>query len=124
MANVLNDSPSVSPKTVQPLELRHPRTGDSVIVPVGFSLPVALLGPIPLLMRRSWRLAALTTVVSVALPVAGQIFMATRINRMLVKNLLARGYRAVGTTPGMVSAAEWVLGFQLPRYAGRSTTAE
>lgn len=50
--------------------------------------------------------------------------MATRINRMQLKNLLARGYRVVSHTPGMISAAEWVLGLQLPRYAGRSTSAE
>ncbi|PXW94928.1 hypothetical protein C7444_11110 [Sphaerotilus hippei] len=118
MLNVLNDSSSLSPRTAPPLELRHPRTGGSVTVPLGFSLPVAVLGPIPLLMHKRWRLAALTTVVSVLLPVAGQILMATRIHRLLIKDLLARGYRAVGTTPGTVSAAEWTLGMSLPRYRG------
>lgn len=105
-------------RKLPPLMMRHPRTDHCTEVPLGYSLPVALFGPLPLMLRRDWPLAGLTLVVSVLLPVLGQITMGRYTNRMHIRNLLRRGYRAAGRAPGEVSAAEWALGMSLPRYRG------
>lgn len=97
--------------------LRHPSTGESVQVPLGYSVPVLLLGPFVLFRRGDWRSA----VVSLLLPIVGQIMLAPTANRSHLKLLLRRGFRAVSTEPGHVSRLEWELGMQLPRYTGRST---
>ena len=102
------------------LQMRHPATGQRQDVPIGFSLPVALLGPIELARRRDWTSLA----ISVALPVLGQLLLAPSANRTYLKLLLQRGFRAVSTTPGHVSRIEWQLGMQLPRYSGRSSKSE
>lgn len=99
------------------LLLRHPSTGESVQVPLGYSVPVLLLGPFVLFRRGDWRSA----VVSLLLPIVGQIMLAPTANRSHLKLLLRRGFRAVSTEPGHVSRLEWELGMQLPRYTGRST---
>lgn len=99
------------------LEMRHAESGDSRQIPMGYSLRVALLGPIELIRRGDWRSAA----VSVLLPVVGQLLLAPTANRAYVKLLVRRGYRAVSREPGQISRIEWMLGLQLPRYAGRSS---
>lgn len=100
------------------LKLVHPSTEHVMPITLGFDLPVALLGPLPLMWRGQWPLAGLTLVATVCLPVLGQVLMATRTDRMQVRRALARGYRAVGEQPGDVSAAEWALGMSLPRLRG------
>lgn len=105
------------PASGLPLEMRHPTRGDSRYVEPGYSVRVLLLGPIELIRRRDWTLAA----VSVLLPIAGQIFLAPTANRSYLKLLVRRGYRAVSREPGQVSRVEWQLGMQLPRYTGRSS---
>ncbi|MEY4906691.1 MAG: hypothetical protein RL260_409 [Pseudomonadota bacterium] len=97
--------------------MRHPATDDRVEVSLGYSLRVLLLGPIELVRRGDWRLAA----VSLLLPIAGQIFLAPTAYRSYLKLLVRRGYRAVSTAPGQISRIEWQLGMLLPRYTGRST---
>lgn len=99
------------------LEMRHPTRGDSRQVAPGYSVRVLLLGPIELIRRGDWTLAA----VSVLLPIVGQIFLAPTANRSYLKLLVRRGYRAVSREPGQVSRVEWELGMQLPRYTGRSS---
>lgn len=99
------------------LQMRHPTTGQRQDVSVGFSLPVALLGPIELARRRDWPSLA----ISLVLPVLGQLLLASSANRTYLKLLLQRGFRAVSTTPGHVSRIEWQLGMQLPRYSPRSS---
>jgi len=99
------------------LEMRHPAHGDSCQVSLGYSVRVLLLGPIELIRRGDWRLVA----VSVLLPIAGQIFLASTANRAYLKLLVRRGYRAVSREPGQISRVEWALGIQLPRYVGRSS---
>lgn len=99
------------------LELRHAESGDSRQIAIGYSLRVALLGPIELIRRGDWR----STAVSLLLPVVGQLLLAPTANRTYVKLLVRRGYRAVSREPGQVSRIEWMLGLQLPRYAGRSS---
>ena len=111
---VLSSSASDTPLVLQ---MRHPVTGQRQDVPIGFSLPVALLGPIELARRRDWTSLA----ISVALPLLGQWLLAPSANRTYLKLLLRRGFRAVSTTPGHVSRIEWQLGMQLPRYSGRSS---
>lgn len=119
----LSDDLVVRPaRTVQPnaglmLLLRHPSTGESMQVPLGYSVPVLLLGPFVLFRRGDWRSA----VVSLLLPIVGQVMLAPTANRSHLKLLLRRGFRAVSTEPGHVSRIEWELGMQLPRYTGRST---
>jgi hypothetical protein len=100
------------------LRLKHPHTGRNAQAPLGYSIPVALLGPLPLLWRRSWPLALCTLLVSVALPVVGQLYMASLVNRLHLQRLLRRGYRAQGRFPGEVSTVEWNLGIKIPRYRG------
>jgi hypothetical protein len=99
------------------LQMRHPATGESVHVQLGYSLPVLLLGPIELARRRDWPLVA----VSVLLPIVGQIFLAPTAYRSYLKLLVRRGYRAVSTEPGQISRIEWQISMLLPRYTGRST---
>jgi hypothetical protein len=111
-------STAVSPERLR-LLMKHPQTGDQQVVPIGYSVPVLLAGPIPLLRRRNWGLAA----VCVLLPIVGQILLAPQANKLHIRHLLRRGYRAVSTEPGRVSHIEWLLGMQLPRYAGRKTAA-
>lgn len=101
------------------LLMKHPKTGDQQIIPIGYSVPVLLAGPVPLLLRRNWGLAALCIV----LPILGQILLAPHANRLHIRHLLKRGYRAVSTEPGRVSHIEWLLGMQLPRYGGRRSSA-
>lgn len=101
------------------LLMKHPETGAQQVVPIGYSVPVLLAGPVPLLLWRNWRLAALCVV----LPILGQILLAPHANRLHIRHLLKRGYRAVSTEPGRVSHIEWVLGMQLPRYGGRRSSA-
>ena len=95
----------------------HPATGQRVRLPLGYSVPVLLLGPIELLRRRDWTRVA----ISVLLPIAGQILLAPTANRAYLKLLLRQGFRAVSTEPGHVSRIEWRLGLQLPRYTGRKS---
>ncbi|WP_293999083.1 hypothetical protein [Sphaerotilus sp.] len=113
-------SPAPSPGSPQAvsrtLQMRHPATGESVQVPLGYSLPVLLLGPIELARRRDWPLVA----VSVLLPIVGQIFLAPIANRSYLKRLLRQGFRAVSPSPGYIGRIEWQLGMLLPRYTGRS----
>ncbi|WP_310462697.1 hypothetical protein [Sphaerotilus sp.] len=99
------------------LQMRHPVTGENLLVSMGYAWSVLLLGPIELVRRRDWPLAA----VSVLLPILGQILLAPWANRAYLKRLLRRGFRAVSTEPGHVSRIEWQLGMQLPRYTGRSS---
>lgn len=101
------------------LLMKHPQTGDQQIIPIGYSLPVLLAGPVPLLLRRNWELAVLCVV----LPILGQILLAPHANKLHIRHLLKRGYRAVSTEPGRVSHIEWLLGMQLPRYGGRRSSA-
>lgn len=97
--------------------MRHPVTGARAQVPLGYSLPVLLLGPIELVRRRDWPLAA----VSVLLPIVGQICLAPFANRIYLKRLVGQGFRVLGGEPGQTSRIEWQLGMQLPRYTGRSS---
>lgn len=99
--------------------MKHPRTGSTAVAPIGFSVPVLFFGPVPILMRGNMRLALITTLAWVGLPVAGAIFMAYHANRMHLKDLLRWGFCAVSNEPGMISRIEWMLGLQLPRYRGR-----
>jgi hypothetical protein len=96
--------------------MRHPLTGDRAGVSLGYSLPVLLLGPIELIRRRDWP----RVVVSLLLPIVGQICLAPFANRAYLKRLVRQGFRAVSSEPGQISRIEWQLGMQLPRYAGRS----
>lgn len=114
---VPSPSPVVPPKTGLTLQMRHPSTGESVQVPVGYSVPVLLLGPIVLLQRRDWRSAA----VSLLVPILGQILLAPTANRSYLKLLVRRGFRAISVEPGYVSRVEWELGMQIPRYTARSS---
>jgi len=107
----------VQPNAGVTLLMRHPSTGESVQVPLGYSVPVLLLGPLVLFRRGDWRLA----VVSLLLPIVGQILLAPTANRSYLKLLVRRGFRAVSTEPGHVSRAEWTLGMQIPRYTARSS---
>lgn len=100
------------------LRLKHPYTGRHAQAPLGYSVPVALLGPLPLLWRRNWPLALCTLLVSVALPLAGQLYTASLANRLHLQRLLRQGYRAQGRFPGEVSTVEWNLGIKIPRYRG------
>ena len=109
--------PGAAAETRSMLELRHAVTGDSRHIAMGYSLRVALLGPIELIRRGDWR----GTAVSMLLPIAGQLLLAPTANRSYVKLLVRRGYRAVSREPGQISRIEWMLGLQLPRYAGRSS---
>ncbi len=111
----VSDAPAVQPNTT--LQMRHPVTGENLLVSMGYAWSVLLLGPIELVRRRDWPLAA----VSVLLPILGQILLAPWANRAYLKRLLRRGFRAVSTEPGHVSRIEWQLGMQLPRYTGRSS---
>lgn len=119
VANPLEAQPATGSKAdARPvLELRHAESGDSRQIDIGYSLRVALLGPIELIRRGDWRNAA----VSVLLPVVGQLLLAPTANRAYVKLLVRRGYRAVSREPGQVSRIEWMLGLQLPRYTGRNS---
>lgn len=102
------------------LEMRHPASGDSRRFRAGYSREVALLGPIELIRRGDWR----GVVVSVALPIVGQLLLAPTANRSYAKLLVRRGYRAVSREPGQVSRVEWMFGLQLPRYAGRNAKSD
>jgi hypothetical protein len=115
-------TPAASPvaEVLVALEMRHPATGDSRLVRVGYSWRVALLGPIELVRRGDWPGVA----VSVLLPVGGQLFLAPTANRTYLKLLVRRGYRAVSREPGQIGRVEWALGMLLPRYAGRSVKSK
>ena len=110
-------APTSPPAAGMTLQMRHPSTGDRVEASLGYSLPVLLLGPIELIRRRDWPLAA----VSVLLPIVGQICLAPIANRAYLKRLVRQGFRAVSGEPGQISRIEWQLGMQLPRYTGRSS---
>ncbi len=117
-----NSGTPTQPGTRAPhqLELIHPKTGHVVKIPLGYHWPVALLGPVPLAMQRNWKLAALTTIATVCLPVVGQLVMAKFASRLHAKHLLQKGYRGRGQQPGDVSAAEWALGITIPRLRSQS----
>lgn len=110
--------PTAARPRARSLRMKHPVSGASTIAPLGYSLPVALLGPLPLLWRRSWGLAALILIATVLLPLIGQVLLASRVNKLHIQHLLRRGYRAMGRFPGEVSAIEWNLQITLPRYRG------
>jgi hypothetical protein len=114
---VRGTNPPLKSETSLTLHMRHPATGESREVSLGYCVPVLLLGPLVLLRRGDWRLAA----VSLLLPIIGQICLAPTANRSYLKLLIRRGFRAVSAEPGQVSRIEWQLGMQLPRYTGRSS---
>ncbi|WP_338416211.1 hypothetical protein [uncultured Sphaerotilus sp.] len=122
-ASTFGDQPSTFSDPSRPtigapiLLMRHPQTGETVEVPIGYSWPVLLFGPVVLARRRDWRLA----LVCLLLPLVGQVFLARTANRAYLNQLLRRGFRAVSTERGRVSQIEWQLGMQLPRYTGRSS---
>ena len=117
MASPIGD-PTNQPTLAAPILLmRHPATGESVQVPIGYSWQVLLFGPVALALRREWRLA----LVCLLLPLVGQVLLAGTANRIYLNQLLRRGFRAVRTQRGYVSQIEWQLCMQLPRYAGRSS---
>jgi hypothetical protein len=115
--NPVSSTESIQSDTSLTLQMRHPTTGKSVQVPLGYSRRVLLLGPIELVRRGDWRLV----VVSLLVPVIGQILLAPTANRSYLQLLVRRGFRAVSAQPGQVSRIEWTLGMQLPRYTGRSS---
>lgn len=110
-------APAPMPGSGMPRELlmRHPRTGEERIAPVGYAWSVLLAGPFVLARRGDWSMA----LVCLLLPLLGQALLAPQANRRHLRRLVARGYRAVSTVPGRVSHVEWALGMQIPRYSGR-----
>lgn len=96
--------------------MRHPDSGREVLVPIGFSPAVFLFGPLVWLVRRNWVLAA----TCVLLPLVGQVALAYCGDRLQVRGLVRKGYRAVGDEPGDITRKERMLRMSLPRYRERS----
>lgn len=81
-------------------------------------MAVLLLGPLVWLGRRNWLLAA----TCVLLPLVGQVALAYCGDRLQVRGLVRKGYRAVGDEPGDITGKERLLRMNLPRYRERTTS--
>lgn len=104
------------------LRLRHPSSGKVIVLPLGYSLPTAFLGPLPWLFSGRWRIAGLVALATVALPLLGQVLLAAHVQRLHLRQLLRQGWRAWSRYRGDVSAVEWRLGLSIPRDRGPSRT--
>lgn len=98
------------------LALRHPESRRVRRVRLGFAWSVMLLGPLPFMLRGQWTLALQALALCLLVPFAGQLWAARQASRWEVRSLVAQGYRAQRSRPGEISAAEWQLGMNLPRY--------
>lgn len=117
-AEGLGQAATVPAQPGRSLRLRHPQSGQVLLLPLGYSLSTALFGPLPWLWRRCWRLAGLVALVAIVLPLLGQVLMAAHVQRLYLRHLLRDGWRAWSRWRGDVSAVEWRLGLSLPRDRG------
>jgi hypothetical protein len=96
------------------INFEHPATGELRRAPVGFSWTVLFFGCFPALFRSDWKWFAIMLLIAMLTwGVSFLVFMFI-YNKLYIKELIGKGYKATSIDDGDFEKARHVLGIRIP----------